>query len=120
MYKLGTNERIEDTAEARISQEIVYYIQTSSKIKDPLKSIPDMTYLPSARTPKAAVSFETTILTSDSPGYLLFGATSTLKIATNIILEMENDLKTTMIFSIRNIAKGTSVLGVTFFKRTQK
>ena len=65
-----------------------------------------MTCLPSARTPKAAVSFETTILTSDSPGYLLFGATSTLKIATNIILEMENDLKTTMIFSIRNIAKG--------------
>ena len=79
-----------------------------------------MSCLPSARTPKAAVSFETTILTSDSPGYLLFGATSTLKVATKIILEMENDLKTTMTFSLRNIAKGTSDLGVTCFKRTQK
>ena len=36
LYKLGTNKRIEDTAEARISQEILYYIQTSTKIKDPL------------------------------------------------------------------------------------
>ena len=79
-----------------------------------------MSCLPSARSPKAAVSFETTILTSDSPGYLLFGATSTLKDATNIILEMENDLKTTMIFSLWNIAKGISDLGVTYFRRTQK
>ena len=61
-------------------KEIDYYIQTKSFIINSRYLC-----LPSARSPKTAVSFETTILTSESPGYLLFGATSTLKDATNII-----------------------------------